>query len=133
MSERVRPGWHHCPLCMPPPLPRPVDPRSSAAVTKTSGAVRPLATSYLLVGSVEWSVAVALAAAVYDRTHSTGWISALVVARFFPSVVVGPLAGVLADRVDRRRVLVWSCALRIGPLVALTAAAAAGSPPLPLV
>ncbi len=102
-------------------------------MTKPIGAVRALAASYLLVGSAEWSVAVALSTVVYDRTHSTGWISALVVARFLPSVLVGPVAGVLADRVDRRRVLVWSCALRVGPLLALAALAGAGSAPALLV
>jgi MFS family permease len=92
------------------------------------GPVRPLVVSYLLVGSAEWSLATALSTAVYDATQSSGWVGAVVAARFLPTVVAGPLAGVLADRVDRRWLVVWSCALRAA-LMAVAAAVATGAPP----
>jgi MFS family permease len=92
------------------------------------GAVRPLVVSYLLMGSAEWSLATALSTAVYDATGSSGWVGAVVAARFFPTVLAGPVAGVLADRVDRRRLVICSCAARAGVLV-VAAAVAIGAPP----
>ncbi len=96
-------------------------------------AVRRLLTSYFLVGSVEWLMAVALSTAVYDRTGSTAWVAAGVAVRFVPSVLIAPIAGVLADRVDRRRVMIWSCAARAAGVLTLALAAAASAPPAVLV
>ena len=95
--------------------------------------MRSLLASYLLVGSVEWVLAVALTTIVYDRTGSTGWVALTVALRFLPSVLVAPMGGVLADRMDRRRLMIWSCALRAAGLLVLAAAAAAEAPPAVLV
>lgn len=95
--------------------------------------VRSLLASYLLVGSVEWVLAVALATVIYDRTGSTGWVAASVALRFLPTVVLAPMSGVLADRIDRRWLLVGSCAFRAGGLLLLAAAAAAAAAPAMIV
>ena len=81
-------------------------------VSRLRASLRSLLASYLLVGSVEWVLAVALTTIVYDRTGSTGWVALTVALRFLPSVLVAPMGGVLADRMDRRRLMIWSCALR---------------------
>jgi MFS family permease len=41
-------------------------------------------------------------------THSTVWVGAGAFATFFPATIVGPLAGALADRYDRRTIMLVS-------------------------
>jgi len=53
----------------------------------------------------DWLYNLALLAFVYDRTHSSMWVGATTAARILPEVAFGPIAGVLADRVDRRAVM----------------------------
>ena len=60
----------------------------------------------------DWLYNVALLAFVYERTHSAGWLAATTAARVVPIVVLGPLGGVIADRFDRRRVMVASDVVR---------------------
>ncbi len=59
----------------------------------------------------------ALVIVVLQRTGSASWIAAVLIARLLPHTVLTPLAGVLADRVDRRRLMVVSdvarCALML--------------------
>lgn len=94
--------------------------------------VRPIATGFFVVGSVNWLVEVALTTAVYEQTGSTSWVAVCVAMRFVPNVVIGPLAGVLADRVDRRIVVVGSCASRVIALAVLAAVTFAGGEPAAL-
>ena len=61
-----------------------------------------------------WLAFVALVIDVFDRTENASWVSALLIAEFLPSVVVGFLAGRLLDRVSRRWILVLSDAVRAG-------------------
>ena len=75
----------------------------------------------------DWLYNVALLALVFERTGSTAWVGAATAARVLPMVIGAPLGGVVADRWDRRRVLLASDWLRAGlmallALVALTAA-----------
>jgi MFS family permease len=52
---------------------------------------------------------VALVAVVYDRSgHSGGWVAAALVVMFGVSALVGPWAGALGDRFDRRQLMVMS-------------------------
>ncbi len=48
--------------------------------------------------------------------HGQPWaplaVSGVLVARFVPTILVGPLAGVFVDRWDKRRALLWADALR---------------------
>ena len=76
----------------------------------------------------DWLYNVALLAFVYDRTHSATWLAVTTTARIAPIVVLGPLGGVLADRFDRRRVMVVSDLLRVGCMLALAAVALTGLP-----
>jgi MFS family permease len=76
----------------------------------------------------DWLYNVALLAFVYERTHSAGWLAATTAARVLPIVVLGPLGGVLADRFDRRRVMVTSDVLRAVLMLALAGVALAGLP-----
>jgi MFS family permease len=76
----------------------------------------------------DWLYNVALLAYVYDRTGSTAWLAATTAARVLPVVVLGPFGGVLADRYDRRRLMILADVVRAGLMLALLASAAVGLP-----
>ncbi len=66
---------------------------------------------------------VAVLSLAIEKTHSGAVIAALMLSRAIPAVVAGPLAGVLLDRFDRRRIMISSDLIRgviaIGFIVAL--------------
>jgi predicted MFS family arabinose efflux permease len=76
----------------------------------------------------DWLYNLALLAFVYERTHSSAWLGVTTAARVLPIVVCGPLGGVLADRYDRRRIMIASDAIRLGLMLTLAAVAATGLP-----
>ncbi len=51
---------------------------------------------------------VALATAIYRQTESAAWVGAAMVAGLLPYLVGSSAAGVVADRVERRRLLIWT-------------------------
>jgi MFS family permease len=78
----------------------------------------------------DWLYNVALLAFVYDRTHSPTWVALTTAARVAPIVVLGPLGGTLADRHDRRVLMIVSDAVRAVAMVLLAAVTATGLPVL---
>ena len=58
------------------------------------------------VGS--WMQNVTVPYVIFQLTRSAGWVGLAAFASLFPSLLLGPLAGSLADRFDRRRLLLWS-------------------------
>jgi MFS family permease len=76
----------------------------------------------------DWLYNVALLALVFERTGSATWVALTTAARVLPVVVLGPIGGVLADRYDRRRLMIASDLSRALLMVALAALAAAGLP-----
>jgi MFS family permease len=85
--------------------------------------------SSLAVSQVgDWMYNLALVVLVYDRTHSALWAGLTTAARVVPVVVLGPLGGVLADRFDRRRIMIVCDLARMGLMFVLAAVAAAGLP-----
>lgn len=60
----------------------------------------------------DWLYNLALLAFVYDRTHSSAWVGLTTGARVVPLVLLGPLGGVLADRVHRRPLMITCDVLR---------------------
>ena len=76
--------------------------------------------SSLAVSSLgDWTYNVALLAFVYERTESPTWLAATTAARILPIVVLGPIGGVIADRYDRRRIIIASDLLCAALMVAL--------------
>ena len=57
-------------------------------------------------------------------TGSTAWVGTVVAASMLPKILLGPVAGALADRASRRAILVWSD-LGAGVTMTLVALAAA--------
>lgn len=73
--------------------------------------LRLLIAAFVVDGAASWSYTVVIVAYLFDRTGSTGWITATVTVRWIVGLLCGAYAGVLADRYDRRKVLVVSGAL----------------------
>ena len=92
------------------------------------GAFRRLVAGLAVSQAGDWLYNVALLAFVYERTHSATWLAVTTAARVAPIVVFGPLGGVLADRFDRRRVMVVSDVVRAVLMLALGAVALTGLP-----
>lgn len=60
----------------------------------------------LISGIGSGMTAFALLIYVFDMTGSTGYVSAIVLAAFLPTILLSPLGGVLADRYDRRLLMI---------------------------
>ncbi|HXY71248.1 MAG TPA: MFS transporter [Actinomycetota bacterium] len=69
-------------------------------------AVRRLAFSRLISLTGTGAAMIALAFFVYQKTGSTLWVSAAMLATFSAAGLAAPLGGALGDRFDRRRVLI---------------------------
>src|SRR4051812_49913058 len=54
----------------------------------------------------DWFNAVAVFALLLDLTGSATAVAWMMIVQFLPVAVVGPLAGVVVDRVDRRRLMI---------------------------
>ena len=76
----------------------------------------------------DWLYNLALLALVLDRTHSSTWVAITTAARVVPIVVGGPFGGVLADRFDRRVLMVVSDLARAACMVGLAMVAVLGLP-----
>lgn len=76
----------------------------------------------------DWLYNVALLVFVAERTHSPAWLGVTTAARVLPMVLLGPLAGILGDRFDRRLVMVASDLARIGTMFGLVAVVRYGLP-----
>jgi MFS family permease len=55
-----------------------------------------------------WMQTITVPFVLDQLTHSTVWVGVGAFATFFPSTIVGPLAGALADRHDRRTIMLVS-------------------------
>jgi predicted MFS family arabinose efflux permease len=90
--------------------------------------LRRLFTGLVVSQAGDWLYNLALLAFVYERTGSTAWVGITTAARILPEVVLGPLGGVLADRHDRRAVMIVSDVLRAVAMAALAVLALADGP-----
>lgn len=76
----------------------------------------------------DWLYNIALVALVYQRTGSTMWAGVTTAARIAPMVILGPFGGLIADRFDRRRVMVACDLIRLALMLLLALVAAAALP-----
>ncbi len=67
--------------------------------------LRRLMTSAVLVVAGTEGTAIVLALSVLHMTGSTYWVSAVLAASLGLAMLLGPFGGVVADRYDRRKVL----------------------------
>jgi MFS family permease len=99
--------------------------------------LRELLAAQLISEAGTWLAYVAVTVAVYARTGSAAWVSATLLVGFAPNVLLAPVAGVLADRLPRRALLIGSdlsgalvfaaFPLATGPLQLVALAALAGA------
>jgi MFS family permease len=73
-----------------------------------------------------WALIVTRGWLVFDQTHSTLSVGLTTFAAMGPMVVIPPLAGVLADRFDRRTVLAWTYLVNLGHNLVLATLALTG-------
>jgi len=66
-----------------------------------------------------WLQLTAMSWLMYRLTHAAAWVAFLTFAWQGPGLVLGPVAGALADRVDRRRIIVVAQALSVVPAALL--------------
>jgi len=71
-------------------------------------------------GAGTWLALVALEFDIYQRTHSSAWIAALLIADLLPTFAIGVFAGPLIDRLSRRAMMIGSDLVRFGAFAALT-------------
>jgi MFS family permease len=68
----------------------------------------------------DWLQRVSVGWLAWDLTHSTTWLGVVALATTAPGFILSPLAGSLADQVDRVRMILWS---QITAMVIVTALA----------
>lgn len=83
-------------------------------------------TGALLSNTGSWMQNITVPYVVYELTRSAGWVGFAAFMQLMPNVVVGPLAGAIADRFPRRRVLIVTQSLQAVVAVLLWAVWAAG-------
>src|SRR5204863_1066579 len=76
----------------------------------------------------DWLFNAALLGTVYATTGSARWVGAATICRLLPYVVLGPLGGLIADRYDRRTVLLAGDLSRCVLMVALAAVVQSDAP-----
>lgn len=80
-----------------------------------------------------WAYSVVLLVWLFDQTHSTSWVAAGTVVRFLPGLLLSVYAGVIAERFERRRVLITSTMLAFVGMSAMAVCVGADAPPIVLV
>jgi MFS family permease len=72
----------------------------------------------------DWLYNAALLGYVYTATGSAGWVAAATICRLLPYVLLGPIGGTVADRFDRRSVLLAGDVMRLVLMLVLAAVVA---------
>jgi MFS family permease len=70
--------------------------------------LRLLIAAFLIDQVGSWSYLVVISVYIFDRTHSTQWLAAAAVCRWGPGLLLASYGGVIADRYDRKTVLILS-------------------------
>jgi MFS family permease len=65
-------------------------------------------TGALVSNAGTWMQNVTVPFVLFELTHSAVWVGFSAFVQFFPSVILGPIAGALADRIPRRTMLLWN-------------------------
>src|SRR4051812_48682022 len=77
-----------------------------------------------------WLTLVAQTLLVYHLTHSGVALGALAAAQFGPVLLIGPWAGLIADRSDKRKLLLTVQSIAMAQSFVLAALAFSGNPPV---
>src|SRR5438552_17088362 len=66
-----------------------------------------------------WALIVTRGWLIFDKTGSSFWVGTVTFAAMAPQFLVPPIAGVLADRMDKRTLLAWTYSLNLAHNIAL--------------
>lgn len=66
-----------------------------------------------LVNTGSWTFTLVVTWQAYALTHSSTWSGAMMFATLIPNIIGAPIAGVLSDIMDRRRLMVWTALLQV--------------------
>ena len=80
-----------------------------------------------------WMETIAVGVYVTESTGRAGWTGTVAALMYLPTLVLGPVAGALADRIDRRRLLSWLTTAQIALAVVLAVLAFTGRLSVPTV
>ncbi|MBA2366540.1 MAG: MFS transporter [Actinobacteria bacterium] len=89
---------------------------------------RLLLASLTTSGIGDWFYNIALVVYILEETSSPGWVAAAGIGRLAPYILLGSLGGVVADRFDRRKVMVTADVARAALMLALAGVVASGAP-----
>jgi MFS family permease len=107
--------------------------RSRAAYRRfpslTSKPFRRLLAAFAISTFGDWLYNIVLLVWIYDRTGSSAWVAVASIARIAPVILFSISAGDLADRYDRRTVMIVSDLLRAGTMFGLVSVAMFSGPP----
>ncbi len=78
----------------------------------------------------DWLYNAVLLGYVYEATGSAAWVGAATICRLLPFVLLGPVGGVIADRYDRRTVLLVGDLVRCLLMIGLAAVVVVDGPVL---
>ncbi len=76
----------------------------------------------------DWLYNAALLAYIYEATGSAAWVGAATIVRLLPYVLLGPIGGLIADRYDRRSVLLAGDLARLAAMLGIAAVVAMEGP-----
>jgi len=76
----------------------------------------------------DWAYNVALVVYVYEETHSAGWVAAATIGRMVPRFVASLYAGVVAERLERIRLMIQADLARAVVMAGMGVAAAFHAP-----
>lgn len=96
-----------------------MDRRRPSGLLRREQSFRRLFLATLGSGIGTWLALVALELDIFERTHSSGWIAALLIADLLPTFAIGILAGPLIDRFPRRTLMIGADVVRFAAFVAL--------------
>ena len=77
-------------------------------------------------GAAHWALIVARGWLVFQLTDSSTLVGVVTFAAMIPNFLISPFAGLLADRIDRRRLLAWTFGINLAHNLLLAALAIAG-------
>ena len=98
---------------------RPSEPQSRLSLLGREPSFRRLFLATIGSGAGTWLALVALEIDVYERTGSSAWIAALLIADLLPTFAIGLLVGPLVDRLSRRGLMINADLVRFGAFAVL--------------
>ncbi|MDA8345089.1 MAG: MFS transporter [Thermaerobacter sp.] len=81
----------------------------------------------LVSNTAQWAFTMAIGWESYTLTHSSLWVGATIFASLAPNLLGAPVAGVLADRMDRRHLILTSLVAASFTTAVIAAAVASGA------